>query len=88
MIFIGILILALSIMWIRYLVFNDRIDIHPSIENPLQSQYIWAHDIESGEWVYGYFYALTDYDYYLVSEGKLYSWDHIDYWVDLNEYKG
>lgn len=88
--FIGLLFLVLFIIWIDSLLCNDKVEVHPSIERPLQRQEIWAHDIRDDKWVYGYFDSLTDYDDgpVLVSNGIWYDWDHIDYWVDLNEYKG
>lgn len=89
--FIGLLFLVLFIIWMDSLLFGyGKVRVHPSIERPLQRQEIWAHYTRDDKWVYGYFDSLTDYDDgpVFVSDGIWYDWDYIDYWVDLNEYKG
>lgn len=85
--FIGLLFLVLFIIWIDSLLCNDKVEVHPSIEKPLENQMVWAY--VNGRWIYGQYDSLTDYSHepYLFSDGKGYSWDDVVYWVDLNSFE-
>ena len=68
---------------------KGKVKVHSSMERPMEGQRVWAHDKILDKWIYGYLDSLSLGNQCLISlpDKKPYTWDGIDYWVDLTEYK-